>query len=78
MATFVLIHGGGGGAWDWHLLTAELQSRGHQVVAVDLPSEDESGGAVGVRGHSRGRGGRAHGSCRRGSLARWFYGAAGV
>ncbi|MFD1541976.1 alpha/beta fold hydrolase [Nonomuraea guangzhouensis] len=44
MTTFVLIHGGGGSAWDWHLLDAELRGRGHDVVAVDLPVEDESAG----------------------------------
>ncbi len=44
MATFVLIHGGGGGAWDWHLVAPELRARGHDVVAMDLPSEDESAG----------------------------------
>jgi pimeloyl-ACP methyl ester carboxylesterase len=44
MATFVLIHGGGGGAWDWHLVAPELRERGHDVVAVDLPSEDASAG----------------------------------
>jgi pimeloyl-ACP methyl ester carboxylesterase len=40
--TFALIHGGGGRAWDWHLVAAELRERGHDSVAVDLPSEDES------------------------------------
>lgn len=44
MATFVLIHGGGGSAWDWHLLTAQLQARDHEVIPVDLPIEDESAG----------------------------------
>ena len=44
MATFALIHGGGGSAWDWHLVVPELQERGQQVVAVDLPSDDESAG----------------------------------
>lgn len=44
MATFVLIHGGGGSAWDWHLVTPELRKRGHDAVAVDLPSDDESAG----------------------------------
>lgn len=44
MATFALIHGGGGSAWDWHLVGPELERRGHDVVAVDLPSEDESAG----------------------------------
>ncbi|EMD30181.1 alpha/beta fold hydrolase [Amycolatopsis azurea] len=44
MATFVLIHGGGGSAWDFHLLEAELTGRGHDVVAVNLPIEDENAG----------------------------------
>jgi pimeloyl-ACP methyl ester carboxylesterase len=44
VATFALIHGGGGSAWDWHLVVPELRERGHDPVAVDLPSEDESAG----------------------------------
>jgi pimeloyl-ACP methyl ester carboxylesterase len=44
MATFALIHGGGGSAWDWHLVAPELNRRGHEPVAVDLPSQDESAG----------------------------------
>jgi pimeloyl-ACP methyl ester carboxylesterase len=44
MATYVLIHGGGDSAWCWHLLAGELRERGHYVVAVDLPCEDESAG----------------------------------
>ena len=44
MSTYVLIHGGGGSAWDWHLVAPELRVRGHDVVAVDLPTEDESAG----------------------------------
>jgi pimeloyl-ACP methyl ester carboxylesterase len=44
VATFALIHGGGGSAWDWHLVEPELRGRRHDVVAVDLPSEDESAG----------------------------------
>ena len=44
MATFALIHGGGGSAWDWHLVAPELRERGHDAIAVDLPSEDESAG----------------------------------
>ncbi|MCF6469824.1 alpha/beta hydrolase [Nonomuraea sp. MG754425] len=46
MATFALIHGGGGSAWDWHLLEPELRARGHAVVAVDLPVEDERAGLI--------------------------------
>jgi len=44
MATFVLIHGGGGSAWDWHLLAPELAGRGHDVVVPELPIEDASAG----------------------------------
>ncbi|MCK2215645.1 alpha/beta hydrolase [Actinomadura sp. ATCC 31491] len=40
MTTFALIHGGGGSAYDWHLLEAELRGRGHDTVAVDLPVHD--------------------------------------
>src|SRR5438094_5668380 len=42
MATFVLIHGGGGSAWDWHLVAAALREHGHDSLAVDLPCEDNS------------------------------------
>ncbi|MCO6008668.1 alpha/beta hydrolase [Actinoallomurus purpureus] len=44
MATFVLIPGAASGPEYWHLLTAELRRRGHDVVAVDLPCEDDSAG----------------------------------
>jgi pimeloyl-ACP methyl ester carboxylesterase len=44
MAAFALIHGGGGSAWDWHLVAPTLRERGHDPVVVDLPSEDESAG----------------------------------
>ena len=44
MATFALIHGGGDHPRSWHLLEAELRSRGHETIAVRLPSEDESAG----------------------------------
>ncbi len=44
MATFALIHGGGGSAWDWHRVAPALRERGHDPVAVDLPSEDDSAG----------------------------------
>jgi Alpha/beta hydrolase family len=44
MATYVLIHGAGDVAWYWHLLEAELRKRGHDVVAPDLPCEDDSAG----------------------------------
>lgn len=44
MATFALIHGGGGSAYDWHLLEAELRDRGHDTIAVDLPVTDPQAG----------------------------------
>jgi Alpha/beta hydrolase family len=44
MATFVLIHGAGDSRWYWHLVAAELQLRGHEVVAPDLPADDDTGG----------------------------------
>ncbi|MDG4763379.1 alpha/beta hydrolase [Solwaraspora sp. WMMD406] len=44
MATFVLIHGGGGSSWDWHLLGPELTGRGHDVVVPELPIEDRAAG----------------------------------
>jgi len=40
----VLIHGGGDVGWYWHLVEAELRRRGHDVVAPDLPGDDESAG----------------------------------
>lgn len=46
MATYVLIHGAGDVAWYWHMLEAELRKRGHDVVAPDLPCEDDSAGLV--------------------------------
>jgi pimeloyl-ACP methyl ester carboxylesterase len=42
MATYVLIHGAGDSAFYWHLLAPELRERGHEVVAMDLPCDDES------------------------------------
>jgi pimeloyl-ACP methyl ester carboxylesterase len=38
--TFGLIHGAWHGAWCWEPLVAELERRGHAVVAVDLPCDD--------------------------------------
>jgi pimeloyl-ACP methyl ester carboxylesterase len=43
-ATYVLVPGAGGGTWYWHVVEAELRSRGRDVVSVDLPGEDESAG----------------------------------
>jgi pimeloyl-ACP methyl ester carboxylesterase len=39
MATFVPVHAAGDGAWGWHLVEPELRARGHDVVAIDLPSD---------------------------------------
>jgi pimeloyl-ACP methyl ester carboxylesterase len=44
MATYVLIHGAGDVGWSWHLVEAELRERGHDVVAPDLPCDDDSAG----------------------------------
>ena len=44
MSRFVLIPGAGGAAWYWHLVVQELQARGHDAVAVDLPAADERAG----------------------------------
>ncbi|MDH2423899.1 alpha/beta hydrolase [Sphaerisporangium sp. TRM90804] len=44
MATYVLIPGAGCGPWYWHLLEGELRDRGHDVVAVDLPCDDDAAG----------------------------------
>ncbi len=44
MATYALIHGAGDSGFHWHLLEPELRRRGHEVIAMDLPCEDESAG----------------------------------
>ena len=44
MATYVLIHGAASDSWYWHLVVAELRAQGHEVVAPDLPSDDDSAG----------------------------------
>jgi hypothetical protein len=44
VASYVLIPGAGDRAWHWHLVAGELRERGHEVVAVDLPCEDQSAG----------------------------------
>lgn len=43
-STFVLVHGAADVGWSWHLVAQELKARGHQVVAPDLPCEDEHAG----------------------------------
>jgi pimeloyl-ACP methyl ester carboxylesterase len=44
MVIYGLIPGAGGDPWEWHLLVPELEARGHEAVAVRLPSEDDSAG----------------------------------
>jgi pimeloyl-ACP methyl ester carboxylesterase len=44
MATYVLIHGAGSDSWYWHLVAPELRARGHDVVAPDLPGDDDRAG----------------------------------
>jgi pimeloyl-ACP methyl ester carboxylesterase len=44
MATYVCIHGAADNGWYWNLLAEELRQRGHDVVAPNLPIEDDSAG----------------------------------
>ena len=44
MATFVLVPGAGGQAWYWHRLVPELEARGHDAIAVELPASDPRAG----------------------------------
>ena len=44
MATYVLIHGAGDTGWYWHMVEAALRQRHHDVVAPDLPCDDDSAG----------------------------------
>lgn len=44
MATFVLIPGAGGLAWEWHRLGPELEARGHAAVPIELPAGDDGSG----------------------------------
>jgi pimeloyl-ACP methyl ester carboxylesterase len=44
MATFVMIHGAADTAWYWHLVDPHLRERGHAVVSMDLPCDDDSAG----------------------------------
>jgi len=46
MVTFGLVHGAYHGSWCWEALTPELEDRGHQVLTLDLPSEDPGAGAA--------------------------------
>jgi len=44
MATYVLVHGAGSDAWYWHLVAPRLRALGHDVVAPDLPCDDDAAG----------------------------------
>ena len=43
MAVFVCLHGAGGRGSYWNLLAAELAPLGHELVAMDLPCDQEVG-----------------------------------
>jgi Alpha/beta hydrolase family len=45
MAAFGLVHGAYHGSWCWDQLLAALDDRGHQVLTVDLPTDDPDAGA---------------------------------
>ena len=49
MSTFVLLPGAGSTSWYWHLVEPELRAAGHDVVAVDLPVDDDSCGLAEYR-----------------------------
>jgi pimeloyl-ACP methyl ester carboxylesterase len=42
MSTFVLLHGAGDSGRYWHLVEPELRALGHDVVAPDLPADDDA------------------------------------
>jgi pimeloyl-ACP methyl ester carboxylesterase len=42
VATFALIHGAGDVGWYWHLVEGVLRALGHDVVAPDLPCDDDT------------------------------------
>ncbi|MFG2908328.1 alpha/beta fold hydrolase [Kitasatospora sp. NPDC048286] len=44
MTTYVLIHGAAADAWCWEPLAAELRGRGHEVLAPELPCDDDAAG----------------------------------
>lgn len=44
MTTYALIHGAGSDSWYWHLVAPELRDAGNDVVAVDLPCDDDRAG----------------------------------
>jgi pimeloyl-ACP methyl ester carboxylesterase len=44
VATYVLLPGAGSDSWYWHRVAPLLEERGHVVVAVDLPVDDDGAG----------------------------------
>jgi len=44
MATYVLLHGAGSDAWYWNRVVPGLEGLGHEVIAPDLPCDDEEAG----------------------------------
>jgi pimeloyl-ACP methyl ester carboxylesterase len=44
VATYAIVHGAGDAGANWDLVAAELRERDHEVVAPDLPADDESAG----------------------------------
>jgi pimeloyl-ACP methyl ester carboxylesterase len=38
------VHGAGDVGWYWHRVESDLRERGHEVVAMDLPVDDDSAG----------------------------------
>jgi pimeloyl-ACP methyl ester carboxylesterase len=44
VTTYVLIHGASSDSWYWHRVSPELRALGHDVVAPDLPCDDDSAG----------------------------------
>ncbi len=45
MATFVLLPGAAFDSWYWHLIAQELRTSSQDVVAVDLPVDDDASGS---------------------------------
>lgn len=42
--SFALIHGAGDVGWSWHLVAERLRHHGHDVVAPNLPCDDDGAG----------------------------------
>jgi len=50
MATFILVPGSGGSAWNWHRVVPLLEARGHAAVAVEVPTGDPNAGLADYAG----------------------------